>query len=182
MSTAIAMQGLHLINNEDYEPVSEGSRTIQRTWERQRNYLSNSASDWLPTIEGALRGITNECCKADWDCEGAIPVTGRTIDLATRIVASLFNRLPKGTPMPDLIPETDGEICISWSIDATRMFSLSIGEHGKINFAGQFGHDGGIHAWQPIDATSRSALEESLGDVVQYISRLYAPTAVRRTG
>jgi hypothetical protein len=59
MSTAIAVQGLHLINNEDYEPVSEGSRTIQRTWEKQRNYLSNSASDWLPTMEGALRSITN---------------------------------------------------------------------------------------------------------------------------
>jgi hypothetical protein len=180
MSTAIAMQGLYLIDNDDYEPVSDGSRAIQRTWEKERNYLSRSASDWLPTVEAALRGIGDECRNADWDGDGAIPVTDHTIDLAAKIAATLFTLLPKGTPAPDLIPETDGEICISWSVDATRMFSVSVGEHGKINFAGQFGNEGGIHAWQPIHATSRNTLEASLGDVVRYVSRLYAPAAVRR--
>ena len=179
MSTAIAMQGLRLIVGEGYEPVSDGSRTIQRTWEKERNFLSRSASDWLPTIEGALRGIRIECRNANWDCEEALPVTDRTIDLAARIAASLFTLLPKGTPSPDLIPESDGEICISWSLDATRIFSLSVGEHGRINFAGQFGVEGGIHAWQPIDATSQNALEVSLDDVVRYVQRLYAPTAIR---
>ena len=179
MSTAIAMQGLRLIVSEGYEPVSDGSRTIQRTWEKERNFLSRSASDWLPTIEGALRGIRIECHNVNWDYEGALPVTDRTIDLAAKIAASLFTLLPKGTPAPDLIPESDGEICISWSLDATRIFSLSVGEHGRINFAGQFGGEGGIHAWQPIDATSQNALEESLDDVVRYVQRLYAPTAIR---
>ncbi len=180
MSTAIAMQGLHLIDNDDYEPVSDGSRAIQRSWEKERNYLSRSASDWLPTIEAALGGIGNECRNADWDSGGAVPVTDHTINLAARIAATLFALLPKGTPAPDLIPEFDGEICISWSVDTTRMFSVSVGEHGKINFAGQFGSEGGIHAWQSIDATSRSALEESLDDVVRYVGRLYALAAVRR--
>jgi hypothetical protein len=57
---------------------------------------------------------------------------------------------------------------------------MSIGAHGKMNFAGQFGKEGALHAWQPIDAKNRASLEESLQDVARYISRLYAPPAVRR--
>lgn len=180
MSTAIAIRGLRLIDNEGYQPVSDGSRAIQSTWVRERNYLNKSAADWRPTIEAALSGIRNECHSADWDGEGAAPVTDQTLGLAARISTTLFALLPKGTPAPDLIPEADGEICISWAADTSRVFSASVGEHGKINFSGQFGSQGGIHAWQSIDATNPSALEESLDDVVRYVRRLYEPIAARR--
>lgn len=180
MSIAIATKGMRLIDSCDYEPVSEGSRTIRQTSAIEKSYLSRTASDWLPTIEAVLRDITNECRSPNWDGGGAVPVTVRTADLAEKIATILFTLLPKGTPVPDVVPEPDGEICLSWSIDETRMFSVSIGEHGKINFAGQFGKEGGIHAWQPINAASRDALQRSLDDVVRYVSRLYAGTAIRR--
>lgn len=180
MSTAIAIHRLRLITSDSYEPVSEGSRAIQLTWARVRNHLTRSAADWAPSIEAALRGINNECRGAGWDGDGAVPVTDRTIDLAARISTTLFALLPKGTPAPDLIPESDGEICISWVVDRNRMFAASVGEHGKVNFAGQFGNEGGIHAWQSIDATNSGTLEESLADVVRYVRRLYESIAVRR--
>jgi hypothetical protein len=180
MSTAIAMKGWRLIYTDDYEPVSDGSRAIQHTWEKERNFLTRSALDWLPAVEAALRGIRDECRNPGWDGDGALPITDHVINLAAKIAETLFTLLPKGTPAPDLIPEADGEICISWSVDATRMFSASVGEHGKINFAGQFGREGGIHAWQAIDETNPSALEESLDDVVRYIGRLYAEATVGR--
>lgn len=180
MSIAIARPSLRLVNIDDYEPVSDSSRTIQGRREIEKNVLSGSASDWLPIIEPALREIDNECRKANWDGDGAVPITSRTIELTERIAAVLFDLLPKGTPAPDLVPESDGEICLSWSVDASNVLSLSIGEHGKINFAAHFGKDGGVHAWRPVDATNRGNLEESVGEVVRYIAKLYAPAPLRR--
>lgn len=180
MSNAIAARGLHLIGYEDYEPVSASSQAIRRMWAEDRNYRRVSASDWSPIIEAALLGIRNECGRVGWDGQEALPVSNRTIELAAKLTECLFALLPRGTPAPDLIPEHDGEICISWSIDADRMFSVSVGAHGKINFAGQFGTEGALHAWQPINPKNRASLEESLQDVVRYVGRLYTPPAVRR--
>lgn len=180
MSIAFAGIGLHLIGHEDYEPVSKGGQTIRRMWAQDRNYRRGSASDWSPNIEAALLGIRNDCGRVSWDGEDALPVSDRTIDIAAKLTECLFTLLPRGTPAPDVIPETDGEICISWSINADRVFSVSIGAHGKINFAGQFGTEGAVHAWQSIDPKNRASLEESLQDVARYVGRLFAPSAVRR--
>lgn len=180
MSIAIAERGFHLIGYEDYEPVSHDNQAIRRMWAKDKNYRRGSASDWSPIIEAALLGIKNECSRVSWDGQEALPVSDRTIDLAAKLTECLFALLPRGTPAPDLIPEPDGEICISWSIDADRMFSMSVGAHGKINFSGQFGTEGALHAWQPIDQKNRASLEESLQDVARYVCRLYTPPTVRR--
>jgi len=108
-----------------------------------REKLPGSASDWFPTVDAAFRGIRSESKNADWDGQGAFAITDQVIAIAEKVVGALFALLPKGTPAPDVVPEADGEICISWSVDASRMFSLSIGEHEKVNFAGQFGREGG---------------------------------------
>lgn len=171
---------LIVVGPTDYEPVSDGSKTVQRLWEEDRNYLRGSAADWSPIIGPALLAIKNECGHDDWDGEGARPVSDRTIDLAARIADCLFGLLPRDTPVPDLIAEPDGEICMNWGRPDERLFSLSIGEHGKINYAGQFGEEGARHGWQPIDAKSRRALEASLEEIVGYISRVFPRPAIRR--
>lgn len=180
MSIAFAGRGLHLIRHEDYEPVSNGGQTIQRMWAQDRNYWRGSASDWYPIIEAALLGIKNECGRVGWDGDDSLPVSDLTIDVAAKLTECLFTMLRRGTPAPDLIPESDGEICISWSIDADRMFSVSVGTHGKMNFAGQFGTEGALHAWQSFDPRNRASLEKSLQDVVRYVDRLFPPPAILR--
>lgn len=181
MSSSIAIRDWRLAWDLDHETVTDGTREIQRTWAQKRNYLQGSASDWLPILEAALLNMKNDCSNADWDGVGAIPVSDQTIGLTAQIGEMLYSMMPRGTPVPDLIPEPDGEICISWSVTADRLFSLSVGAHGKINLAGQFGKEGALHAWQPIDTTSRSTLQESLQDVARYIGRLYeSPTEKRR--
>lgn len=179
MSSAIPIRH-SLLGSHDYGLVSAGSQTIKRNWSEAKNYLKGSASDWLPTVDAAFRGIRGECKNADWDGQGAFAITDHVITIAEKLVWALFALLPKGTPAPDVVPEADGEICISWLVETSRMFSLSIGEHGKVNFAGQFGKEGEVHAWQPIDTSSRRALEESLQDVARYMGRLYPPTLNRR--
>lgn len=180
MSIAYAGRGLHLIWQEDYEPVSNGGQAIRRMWTQDSNNRRGSASDWSPTIQAALLGIRNECVRAGWDGDGALPVSDRTIDIAAKLTECLFTMLRRGTPAPDLIPESDGEICISWSIDADREFSVSVGAHGKMNFAGQFGTEGALHAWQPIDPRNRASLEKSLQDVARYVDRIFTLPAIRR--
>lgn len=180
MSLAIAIRDSRLIGSYDYEPISDDSQGLSRKWDQEKNYLKGSASDWLPTVNAALRGIRDECQIANWDGQGAIAITDQVIAIAKNVITALFALLPKGIPAPDVIPEGDGEICISWSIDSDRLFSLSLGAHGKINFAGQFGKEGGIHGWQSIDATSPSALDESLQDVAKNLGKLYPPIVSRR--
>lgn len=179
MSVAILVRGTHFARADEYQPVSDGSRQISRMW-ANRNHPRVSASDWAPVIEAALVGIRNECHRVGWDGDEALPVSDRTINLVAQMTECLFSLLPRGTPAPDLVPERDGEICIIWSLSADRVFSVSVGAHGKMNFAGQFGTEGALHAWQPIDSKDRASLEESLQDVARYVGRLHSAPAVRR--
>jgi hypothetical protein len=179
MSSAIAIRDSGLIRNYDYE-LADDSEVLSRTRAQERNYLKGSASDWLPTVDAAFRSIRSECKNANWDGQEAVAISDKVIAVAEKVVGALFGLLPKGTPAPDLIPEPDGEICISWSVNTDRLLSLSVGAHGKINFAGQFGEEGGIHGWQPIDTASPSALEKSLQDVARHLEKLYPPTVSRR--
>ncbi len=180
MSLAIAFGDSRAIGPYGYEPVSDVSKVISRKWAQERNYLKGSASDWVPTVDAAIGGLREDCQKADWDGQGALAIANRVIATTEKVVMALFALLPKGTPAPDVIPEADGEICLSWVVDNDRQLSLSVGVHDKINFAGQFGKEGGIHGWQPIDATNPNALDQSLQDVAKYLARLYPPTASRR--
>lgn len=179
MSVAVLVRGAQFAGHDEYQPVSDGSREISRMWSK-RNHPRVSASDWAPVIEAALAGIRNECNQVGWDDDEALPISDRTINLVGQVAECLFTLLPRGTPAPDLVPEHDGEICIIWSISADRMFSVSVGAHGKMNFAGQFGKEGALHAWQPIDPEDRASLEESLQDVARYVRRLHSTPAVRR--
>ena len=136
MSTAIPYGYLRPFI-DDYEPVSRGSKEILEKWMQSRNYLRGSATDWSPTVDAALRDIRSQCHMADWDGQGALPVTDHAISNSEKVIEILYSRLPKGIPAPDVIPEADGEISLSWSSDATHIFALSIGAHDKINFSGQ---------------------------------------------
>jgi hypothetical protein len=180
MSLAIAIADYRMLGDYEYEPISDGSKVISRRWAQERNYLKGSASDWLPTIDAALKSIRDECQKAGWDGPGSVAISDRVIAITKSAVGALFTLVPKGIPVPDVIPEADGEICLHWVVESERELSISIGAHGKINFAGQFGKDGGIHGWQSVDTTSAMALDRSLQEIAKYVARLFTPIVGRR--
>ena len=180
MSLAIAVPGSRLAWDFDYEPVSDGSKVISRRWAQERNYLKGSASDWLPTVDASFRTLRDECQKAGWDGPGSLAISDQVIAITEKVVRALFTLVPKGIPAPDVIPEADGEICLHWVVDTEQELSISIGAHGKINFAGQFGKEGGIHGWQPVDTTSPTALDGSLQEIAKYVARLFPPIVGRR--
>ncbi len=174
MSVAI-LGGPRLGAHEGYHPVGDGWGYIRRIWRNTSDY--SSASDWAPIVHAALVGIRDTCSQAGWDGEDAVAISDHVIEVVAQIAACLFTMLPRGTPAPDVIPESDGDICLSWMVDSDRVFSLSIGAQGKMNFAGRFGREGALHAWQTIN---RYSLEDSLQDIARYIERLYPAAALRR--
>lgn len=177
MSIAVAIRGAALDWKKDYQPATADSHYLQDVWRRERNYLSGTASNWISTIDAALSAIRGDCSLNNWDGEGAIAISEKTIELAVQIAHALFFMLPKGMPAPDAVPEADGEVGFSWIVDESHLFGLSIGPEGKINFAGQFGKEGGIHGWKSIDLENRRTFEKSMEDVVQHIGRLYPAIA-----
>lgn len=180
MNLAIPMRDYRLIGYQDYEPVSDVGEKLTRKWAQEKNYLKGSASDWLPTVDAAFRSIREDCQKAGWDGPGSLAISDQAIAITEKVVGILFTLVPKGIPAPDIIPEADGEICLRWVVDAEQELSISTGAHGKINFAGQFGREGGIHGWQPVDTTSPTALDRSLQEIAKYVARLFPPIVGRR--
>jgi hypothetical protein len=180
MNLAIPINDYGLISYEAYELASDVGEKLSRKLAQERNYLKGSASDWLPAIDAALRSLRDECQTAGWDGPGSLAISDQAIAITEKVVEVLFRLMPKGLPAPDIIPEADGEICLRWVVDTEQELSLSLGAHGKINFAGQFGREGGIHGWQPLDTTSPTALDRSLQEIAKYVARLFTPIVGRR--
>jgi hypothetical protein len=180
MNLALHISDYPLISYGDYEPASDVGEKLTRKWAHEKNYLKGSASDWLPTIDAALRDLRGECQEAGWDGPGSLAISDQAIAIAEKVVEVLFRLVPKGLPAPDIIPEADGEICLRWVVNTEQELSISIGAHGKINFAGQFGREGGIHGWQPLDTTSPAALDRSLKEIAKYVERLFPPIVGKR--
>lgn len=181
MSQAIAIPNPFLFDRERYEPVSKDGADVRRNWANHRNVLQDSASDWTPVIDAALGCIRDECGCRNWDGEGGEPVSRRTIELTRKIVEAIFESSPLNTPPPDLVAESDGEISVSWVRDAKRMFAVSVGEQGKLNFAGQFGDKGALHGWTPVDGADEGSVACGVAEMVQKIGRLYAEADTRRS-
>jgi|SRR5271170_5321037 len=180
MSSDAVASRVRFLRDCYYEAISAQGQQVANKWDEERNFLRGSASDWLPTIRPTLRGIRDRCGKPNWDGQGATAVSDEVIAISEEVLVTLFWLAQAGTPPPDIVPEADGEICLSWTEDDARTFSISIGERGKINFAGQFGHLGSIHGWKPIDTSNPNALESSLNEIAEYLENLYPPVARRR--
>lgn len=178
--TSVGIMGHPLMGDSDYEPVSPGSQQVLIERLKRINYLRGSASDWLATIRSTLSVIREECSMPDWDGQGAHAIRTEVIAIAERVATAMFELLPAGTPAPDVAPEGDGEVCLSWTLDASRTFAISSGTHGKVNFAGQLGEEGERHGWKPIDISSPSALRSSLEEIANYVEKLYPAAFSRR--
>lgn len=174
VATHALRRGLSLADDSGYELQSSAGRTIQSLWTRGQNFLHGSANDWQPVIEPALLRIRAECAAPGWDGDGSAPVLPETIARAKRVAGQLANIVPIGTPPPDVVPESDGEISLSWYGDGDRVYAISVGTHDRVNFAGQFAAKGSIHGWQPLRFDSRSDLHESLADIARHIARFDA--------
>jgi len=96
------------------------------------------------SIEGRLREgfyllqeVAEEYNELNWDGYGALSVSENSLENAKNLVRIL----PTDIPLPEIEVDPDGEVSFDWYNDADDVFSVSIGETGKLAFAGMFGRN-----------------------------------------
>lgn len=181
MTVALALGRTGMFGSADYTPVSDSGRSVSDAWKAQVGYLRGTAIAWEPVVTASLRDIASTSSLANWDGFGATAVSEQTLSQTKAVLEALQFLLPGATPPPDISAESDGEICIDWTVDSNRTISISIGDQGTINFAARFGREGEVHAWQPVDTSSRVRVEEDLREVARYIRRVHSSTAASRS-
>lgn len=72
----------------------------------------------------------------DWDGMGSAAVEPSTYLYARQFLALL----PSAAPMPEILVDRDGEMCFEWDFGPRRVFSVSVGRDGTLNYAGLFGY------------------------------------------
>jgi hypothetical protein len=83
----------------------------------------------------------------NWDHYGAVPATDATAQVAYRFLSAL----PSTLPSPNIGLDPDGEVSFDWLAGKGRVFSVSIGESGRLSYAGMFGPGKTAHGSEPFD-------------------------------
>ena len=85
----------------------------------------------------SLREIYRECSEEGWDGYDALPITGSAYVEAKRLIESL--PLTSFFPMPEVVPEPNGEIGLEWYRKSRLVFIASVSGRNEIVYAGLFG-------------------------------------------
>ena len=84
----------------------------------------------------SLNEVFVECSTEGWDGYDAIPIAGDVYFEAKRLIESL----PLTSfPMPEVVPESSGEIGLEWYRKSRLVFIASVSGRNEIVYAGLFG-------------------------------------------
>src|SRR5712691_4468029 len=89
----------------------------------------------------SLIDLYNECSKANWDWEGALPVREEAISEACTI---LF-LLPTNVPVPTFLAEPSGAVAFEWYKDRGKTLILSVRGTRSIEYAALLGEGNEAH-------------------------------------
>ena len=100
-------------------------------------HLSNNQSIGARLQEGyrLLEEVAEEHDEPNWDGYGALPINIASLRKAYEFIQIL----PLSLPLPDIEVDPDGEVSFDWYDDSGGVFSVSLGESGRLTFAGAFG-------------------------------------------
>lgn len=116
--------------------------------------------DWSARVDSALSEIRAECSVDGWDGEDGAAITEATRELSRKVVTLLHAATPAGTPPPELVPESDGELALSWTRTPDLVFSVSIGAHGFLNYAGTLSEGVEAHDVARFISGDKTAIEK----------------------
>lgn len=114
--------------------------------------------------------IRHECGVPNWDGYGAPPIKEAALEKARAVAEALNRFVPSAIPAPDVVPETDGDVSLSWTRDSQRGLSVSCSDHDTISFAGILAKGIERHGTEEFDRSNPLALEE----IARHLKRLYA--------
>lgn len=161
---------------EPYEPISDDSKVIDLMRVKALRSRSGTALDWSSIIQSGLSEIFTDCRNRGWDGDDALAVPAEAIGLTATLAIELSRKVSAGIPAPDIIPEHDGEICLTWEAGGGRVYSASIGSHGKLNYSGQFGSQGSTYGWQPLRADIGGNVSAVAASIADKLKQLFDPS------
>ena len=107
-------------------------------------------------VFNALVAVAEECNAANWDGQGASPVS----DESYRLAYKFLEALPLGAFPPSVGAEPDGEMTLEWYHSPRRTLSISFSKNGEIHYAALIG------------ASKTYGTEPFFGDMPQIITDL----------
>jgi hypothetical protein len=131
--------------------------------------LRDTAQDWRTYVNSAIAEIHAACSVANWNGPDSVAINDMVLGRALKVTDLLYYYVPYATPAPELVPGADGEVAMTWALNPNQVFSISIGNHGMLNFAGRLGEGVEPHDAVPFSSTDSAAIER----LASYISQLY---------
>ena len=100
----------------------------------------------------------HECSHENWDGEGALPISTRTLQEAVKFLTAL----PLTIPTPEVVPEPMGAIGFEWRGGKNAVFVASVHGTQKITYAGLFGPGVTVHGSEDFGDSIPGAIVNNL--------------------
>ena len=115
---------------------------------RHLRHVEQSVSDSLAlgmlreeVVKSKLDRVWVDASVDDWDGYGATAVSPAAYGNAR----AFLEALPTTTPVPDVVPEPDGEIAFEWDYGPWRILSVSVGPTALLSYAALYGRTSKAH-------------------------------------
>jgi hypothetical protein len=136
-------------------PTHSGTVWRDRDDRLRQSTDTPTASALQSKLATDLARIALECSEAGWDGYQAQPITTETLSRAEKFLVDL----PPWMQVPDIVPESDGELAVEWYGRDGKTLSISVGETGVLHFAGLFGRNREVHGVEPfVDSVPKRLL------------------------
>ena len=119
---------------------------------RESVALSRLLSVAGATLEDVYRNASVE----NWDGYGARAMSPAAYEHAK----AFLEALPTTAPIPDVVPEPDGEVAFEWDRGPWCVFSVSVGSDGTLSYAGLYGRRTKAHGTELfVDAVPKAVMD-----------------------
>lgn len=136
------------------------SKVASELRERLAEALAPHSSATFGQRRWDLEAACSEASKPNWDGYGAEPVSLKTFRQAVRFLESI----PLTIPNPEISVDPDGEVSFTWSRSPRQVFSVSIGEDGRLSYSGLHG-DSTIYGTEWFHDALPDAVEAAMARV-----------------
>ena len=86
------------------------------------------------SISRDIEEIKEECSDDNWDGYGAKPIS----DDACKALLGFISQVPASLPVPEVVPESDGDVGLEWHVNNDRWLIMSFNGRGEVHYAARF--------------------------------------------
>jgi len=109
----------------------------------------------------SLYEMYDDCSEPGWDGYGSEAVDQVTFDEAYKFL----NSLPSWISMPEIVPESNGDIGFEWYFGKDKVFVVSVEGSGQLNYAGILGLGNKAHGTEIFDGTIPKSIIENISRI-----------------